>query len=63
MFTMWPCHDGQPIPKLVGHLLHLLGHTTEFRPFATTDLASMLACTEGGLYKEATNKVNFTTLA
>ena len=21
-------HDGQPIPKLVGHLLHLLGHAT-----------------------------------
>ena len=22
-------HDGQPIPKLVGHVLHLLGHATE----------------------------------
>ena len=22
-------HDGQPISKLIGHLLHLLGHATE----------------------------------
>ena len=27
-------HDGQPIPKLVSHLLHLLGHSTESRSLA-----------------------------
>ena len=32
-------HDGKPIPKLVGHLLYLLGHTTECRPIAVTSLA------------------------
>ena len=27
-------HDGQPIPKLVGHLFYLLGLATESRSFA-----------------------------
>ena len=31
-------HDGQPIPKLVGHLLHLLGHSTEPRSLAISSL-------------------------
>ena len=31
-------HDGQPIPKLVGHLLHLLGHSTESRSLAISSL-------------------------
>ena len=31
-------HDGQPIPKLVGHLLHLLGDATESRSLAISSL-------------------------
>ena len=31
-------HDGQPILKLVGHLLHLLGHATESRSLAISSL-------------------------
>jgi hypothetical protein len=43
---VWANHDTikqRASPILVGHLLHLLGHTR---------------CTESGLYMEATNKVN-----
>ena len=42
-----------------GHLLHLLGHTT-VDPLLQVIL---IPRAEGGLYKEATNKVSFTTLA
>ena len=31
-------HDGQSIPKLVDHLLHLLGHSTESRSLAISSL-------------------------
>ena len=54
-------HDGQSIPKLVSHLLHLLGHATESRFLATSSLcidiralmSMVYACTTGstsGLY-------------
>ena len=37
-FSKMGGHDGQPIPKLVGHLLHLLGHATEFKSLAISSL-------------------------
>ena len=37
-FSKMGGHDGQPIPKFVGHLLHLLGHATEFKSLAISSL-------------------------
>ena len=31
-------HDGQPIPKFLSHLLHLLGYSTESRSLAISSL-------------------------
>ena len=58
-FSKMGGHDGQPIPKLIGHLLHLLGHATEFKSLAI----SACTCTTGstrlvGCTREAANKVN-----
>ena len=51
-------HDGQPIPELVSHLLHLLGHTTECRPIAITSLAqSLYALRVGCTRKPQTNSI------
>ena len=48
-------HDGQPIPKLVGHVFHWLVHATEFK-----SLVYACTCTTGSTSAsgEAANKVN-----
>ena len=57
-------HDGQPILKLVGHLLHLLGHATESRSLSVSSLYCMLV--QLGLLVGCTKKpqirsINLTT--
>ena len=42
-------HHGQPIPKLVGHSLHLLGHATESRSLAISSLC-LYNWSASGLY-------------
>ena len=58
-------HHGQPIPKLVGRLLHLLGHSTESRFLAISSLCLYNweynlqlhnLSRAWGLYQEATNR-------
>ena len=60
-------HDGQPIPKLVGHLLHLLhllGHATESRSLSVSSLYCMLVQLEllvGCTKKPQIRSINLTT--
>lgn len=48
--------DGQPVFKLVGHLLHLLTQCKAILLSPVLLKASL--CTVSGLYKKAVNKVN-----